>query len=65
MLPACYGSKSTVRDHFQRWSKAGVMAEIFRIHFAEYGKKPTWMPNGKLWTAPCCKPRRALKKISS
>ena len=20
------------------------------------------MPNGKLWTAPCCKPRRALKK---
>jgi len=23
------------------------------------------MPNGKLWTAPCCKPRRALKKSAT
>ena len=39
MLPACYGSKSTVHEHFQRWSKAGVMTEIFRILLAEYGEK--------------------------
>ena len=38
MLPACYGSKSTVYEHFQRWSKAGVMAEIFRIPLANIGK---------------------------
>ena len=42
MLPACYGSKSTVHEHFQRWNKAG-----------------------RLWTAPCCKPRRALKKSAT
>ena len=34
-----YGSKNTVHEHFQRWSKAGVMAEIFRILLAEYGEK--------------------------
>ena len=39
MLPACYGSKSTVHEHFQRWSKAGVMTEIFRILLAAYGEK--------------------------
>ena len=57
MLPACYGSKSTVHEHFQRWSKAGVMTEIFR--------KSAWTPNGKLWTAPCCKRRRAHKKTAA
>lgn len=39
MLPACYGSKSAVHEHFQRWRKAGVMAEIFRILLTEYGEK--------------------------
>ena len=39
MLPACYGSKSTVHEHFQRWSKAGVLTEIFRILLAEYGEQ--------------------------
>lgn len=39
MLPACYGAKSTVHEHFQRWSKAGVMMEIFRILLAEYEKQ--------------------------
>lgn len=38
MLPACYGS-STVHEHFQRWSKAGVMAEIFHMLLAECGEK--------------------------
>ena len=39
MLPACYGSKSSVHEHFQRWNKAGIMAEIFRILLGEYGEK--------------------------
>ena len=39
MLPTCYGAKSTIPEHFQRWSKAGVMTEIFRIFLAEYWKK--------------------------
>lgn len=39
MLPACYSSKSTVHEHFQRWNKAGAMAEIFRMFLAEYGEK--------------------------
>ena len=65
MLPACYGSKSTVHEHFQRWNKAGIMAEIFRILLAEYGKSSASTPNGRLWTAPCCKPRRALKKSAT
>ena len=36
---AGYGSKSSVHEHFQRWNKAGIMAEIFRILLAEYGEK--------------------------
>lgn len=31
--------QSTVHEHFQRWNKAGVMAEIFRMFLAEYGEK--------------------------
>ena len=38
-FPPAYGSKSTVHEHFQRWNKAGIMAEIFRILLAEYGEK--------------------------
>ena len=29
------------------------------------GKKSAWTPNGKLWTASCCKRRRALKKTAA
>jgi hypothetical protein len=36
MLPTCYGSKSTVHEHFKRWNKTGVMAKIFRILVTEY-----------------------------
>ncbi len=39
MLPVCYGSKSTVHEHFQRWTKAGVLTEIFRILLSEYKEK--------------------------
>lgn len=38
MLPACHGSKNTVKEYFQRWNKAGVMAEIFRILLDEHGE---------------------------
>lgn len=31
MLPVCYGAKSTVHEHFQRWSRSGVLEKIFRI----------------------------------
>ena len=27
-LPACYGSKSAVHEHFQRWVHAGVFADF-------------------------------------
>ncbi len=39
MLPSCYGSKSTVHEHFQRWNRAGVMTELFRVLLAQYGEK--------------------------
>lgn len=35
-LPPCYGSKSTVHEHFQRWVAAGVFGEIFRLTLEEY-----------------------------
>lgn len=35
-LPACYGSKSAVHEHFQRWVAAGVFKEMFRWSAAEY-----------------------------
>jgi len=39
MLPACHGAKSTVHEHFQRWSKAGGMEKNFRMFLAEHGEK--------------------------
>jgi len=35
-IPAGYGSKSTVHEHFQKWVQAGVFAEIFRLQAEEY-----------------------------
>ena len=37
-LPPCYGSKSAVHEHFQRWAHAGVFAEICRLGADEYGE---------------------------
>ena len=31
MLPNCYGSKSAVHEHFQRWRNAGVFDRVFRL----------------------------------
>lgn len=36
MLPACYGSKSTVHEHFQRWNHSGVLAQIFQLFLEKY-----------------------------
>ena len=62
MLPACYGSKSSVHEHFQRWNKAVPWRKFFAYSLRYMGKKSAWMPNGNLWAAPCCKLRCALKK---
>ena len=56
MLPACYSSKSTVHEHFQRWNKAGVMAEIFRMfrgRWEKVGVDAHWQAmDGTLLQAP-------------
>ena len=41
MLPACYGSKSTVHEHFQRWNNGGVLAQIFQLFLEKYGETPS------------------------
>ena len=56
-LPPCYGSKSTVHEPFQRWVRAGVFAEIFRLYAEDYqevhGIEWTWQAmDGALMPAP-------------
>jgi putative transposase len=56
-LPRCYGSKSTVHEHFQRWANAGIFAEMFRLGAAKYeefkGFKWDWQSmDGSLVQAP-------------
>jgi len=35
-LPSSYGLKSTVHEHFQRWTHAGIFAEMFRLGASKY-----------------------------
>jgi transposase len=35
-LPSCYGSKSAVHEHFQRWAGGGVFTEMFRLGADDY-----------------------------
>jgi transposase len=56
-LPRCYGSKSTVHEHFQRWQNAGVFVQMFRLFAQEYqdlkGIQWTWQAmDGTLIQAP-------------
>lgn len=56
-LPACYGSKSAVHEHFQRWVHAGVFAAIFRLSVEDYqelnGIEWEWQAmDGALMQAP-------------
>jgi len=57
MIPRCYGSKSTIHEHFQRWAAAGVFDKIFRICLEEYEeyKEIAWQwqsMDGSLIQAP-------------
>lgn len=36
MIPRCYGAKSTIHEHFQRWVSAGVFDKIFQLNLEEY-----------------------------
>jgi putative transposase len=36
MIPNCYGSKSSIHEHFQRWVSGGVFNEVFRLNLVEY-----------------------------
>lgn len=59
MLPKCYGSKSAVHEHFQRWTSAGVFARIFRLCLLSYDELKTicweWQAmDGCLLQAPGC-----------
>lgn len=36
MIPKCYGSKSTIHEHFQKWVSAGVFDQIFQMDLEEY-----------------------------
>lgn len=38
-LPSCYGSKSTVHEHFQKGVATGVLAEMFRLNAADYEER--------------------------
>jgi putative transposase len=56
-LPACYGSKSAVHEHFQRWVHAGVFAKMFRLSVEGYqelnGIEWEWQAmDGALMQAP-------------
>lgn len=59
MLPACYGSKSAVHEHFQRWVHAGVFDQIFLLCLQYYdelkGIQWQWQSmDGCLLQAPGC-----------
>ncbi|WP_242482168.1 IS5 family transposase [Thiocystis violacea] len=56
-LPVCYGAKSTVHEHFQKWVHAGVLSELFRVMANAYqeqiGLQWTWQSmDGALVQAP-------------
>ena len=69
LLPAEYGSKSTVHEHFQRWVCGGVFTAMFRLGADRYeelqGFTWTWQSmDGTLVQAPvrqsCCRSDEGL-----
>lgn len=59
MLPECYGSKSSVHEHFQRWVHAGVFEQVYLLCLEHYhaleGLRWQWQSmDGCLLTAPLC-----------
>jgi len=56
-LPACYGSKRAIHEHFQTGVAGGVVTEIFRLNAGEYdelqGVEWAWQSmDGRLVQAP-------------
>lgn len=39
MIPRCYGSKSVIHEHYQRWVREGVFDRILLICLEEYQAK--------------------------
>ncbi len=39
MIPRCYGTKSVIHEHYQRWVKAGVFDQILLLCLQEYQDK--------------------------
>jgi len=39
MIPACYGSKSAIHEHYRHWVRRGVFDEIFQAYLEEYHAK--------------------------
>lgn len=57
MIPKCYGSKSTIHEHFQRWAAGGVFDQIFASNLNKYdelcGIKWEWQSmDGSLVQSP-------------
>ena len=66
-IPKCYGAKSTIHDHFQKWAARGVFSEIFRLSAEEYDelKGIVWewqMMDGLLVQAPVRGQKLCLKE---
>jgi transposase len=36
MIPKCYGSKTTIHEHFQKWTRAGIFHKIFEMVTKDY-----------------------------
>jgi len=69
MIPRCYGAKSTLHEHFQRWTKAGVFAEIASLaaqNFDEHvGFDFSWQSmDGTLVQAPVRKKERQPRDLA-
>ena len=68
MIPKCYGAKSTLHEHFQRWTKAGAFAEIASVAALHFDKHQdfdfSWQSmDGTLVQAPVRKKKRRLKVL--
>ena len=39
MIPKCYGSKSTIHEHYRRWAKHGVFDQLMKICLEDYHRQ--------------------------
>lgn len=57
MIPKCYGSKSTIHEHYRRWAKHGVFDQLMKICLEDYHRQQglhlSWQSmDGSLIQAP-------------